>query len=120
VLLVRCHTATGKYFAVTDVCMDANTILRGRGDVIELSPEKIGWILRALELRTDFIPGGRKGLVLSNNVGKKIHDLALAFGVRTLRELPLEIKCSLCAELSLPWKMPPNAMGKTQGNVGNP
>jgi hypothetical protein len=114
VLLARCHTATGKYFAVTDVCKDVNTVLRARGDVTELSPEKVGWNLRALGLRTEFILRGRRGLVLSDDVRKKIHELALAYGVRTLRELPEKIECPLCAALSLPWKMQATATGASQ------
>jgi len=119
VLLVRCHTATGKYFAVIDVCKDVNTVLRARGDVIELSPEKVGWILRALNLHTEFLPGGRKGLALSNAVRKEIHELALAYGVRTLRELPEKIECLHCAALSLPWKTQATATGSMQGEVEN-
>ena len=119
VLLARCHTATGKYFAVTDICKDVNTVLRARGDVTELSPEKVGWTLRALGLRTEFILGGRKGLVLSDDVRKKIHDLALAYGVRTLRQLPEKPQCPLCAALSLPWKMEASATGASHENAGN-
>jgi hypothetical protein len=118
VLLARCHTATGKYFAVTDVCKDVNTVLRARGDVTELSPEKVGWNLRALGIRTEFILRGRKGLVLSDDVRKKIHELALAYGVRTLRELPEKPQCPLCAALSLPWKQA-TATGTNQANAGN-
>jgi hypothetical protein len=119
VLLARCHTATGKYFPVTDICKDVNTVLGGRGDVTALSPERVGWILRALNLRTEFIPGGRKGLVVSNDVRKEIHDLAAAYGVRTLREVSEKIECQLCAALSLPWKMQATATGTSQANGGN-
>ena len=101
-LLARCHSTTGRYFPVADLTVDVNTILRGRGEMLEVSPEVIGWTLRALALRTDFIPGGRKGLALLNGVTKKIHDLAAAYGVRTLRELSAKIDCPLCAALALP------------------
>jgi hypothetical protein len=111
VLLARCHSVTGKYFPVTDLTADVNTVLRGRGEMLEVSPENIGWTLRALGLHTDFIPGGRKGLVLSNDVRKKIHDLAVAYGVRTLREFPEKIECPLCAALALPWKLEANSTG---------
>jgi hypothetical protein len=110
-LLARCHSTTGKYFPVTDLTADVNTVLRGRGEMVEVSPENIGWTLRALGLHTDFIPGGRKGLVLSNDVRKKIHGLAAAYGVRTLRELPAKIDCALCAALTLPWKGEANPAG---------
>ncbi|MGD0955205.1 MAG: hypothetical protein ABR953_00065 [Candidatus Acidiferrales bacterium] len=105
VLLARCHTHTGKYFPVIELTTDVNTVLRGRGETREVSPENIGWTLRALGLRTDFIPGGRKGLVLSNEVRERIHKLAAAYGARTLREPRAKFECSLCAATELPWKM---------------
>src|SRR5216683_6562303 len=110
-LIARCHSTTGKYFPVTDLTGDVNTVLRGRGEMLEVSPENIGWTLRALGLYTDFIPGGRKGLVLLNGVRKKIHDLAAAYGVRTLRELPAKIDCPLCAALALPRQLEANPAG---------
>jgi len=110
-LIARCHSTTGKYFPVADLTADVNTILLGRGEMLEVSPENIGWTLRALGLYTDFIPGGRKGLVLLNGVRKKIHDLAAAYGVRTLRELPAKIDCPLCAALALPRQLEANPAG---------
>ena len=73
-----------------------NTIIRGRGDMLEVSPEAVGWILRALGLHTGFITGGKKGLSLPNDVCERIHKLAAAYGVRTLRELPAKPDCPLC------------------------
>jgi hypothetical protein len=110
-LLARCHNATGKYFAIGDLTGDVNTILRGRGDLREVSPEEIGWTLRGLGLHTDFMPGGRKALILLNDVRKKIHELAAAYGVRTLRELPTKAECPLCAALAAEWKLETNAAG---------
>jgi hypothetical protein len=112
-LLGRCHSTTGKYFPVADLTGDVNTILRGRGEMLEFSPEDIGWKLRALGLHTDFIQGGKKGLVLLNDVRKRIHDLAAAYGVRTLRELPVKIDCPLCAALGLPRQLEANPAGPT-------
>jgi hypothetical protein len=36
-----------------------NTILRGRGDSLEVSPETVGRTLKAIGLRSQFIAGGR-------------------------------------------------------------
>jgi hypothetical protein len=105
-LLARCHSTTGQQFPVFDLTASVNTIFRGRGGTLEVSPEHIGWTLRALGFHTNFIPGGRKGLVLLNDVRKKIHDLAAAYGVRTLREPTVKVDCALCAALALPWQRP--------------
>ena len=105
VLLARCHSTTGQNFPVADLTADVNTVLRGRGEILEVSPEHIGWTLRALSLHTDFLPGGRKGLILLNDVRKKIHDLAAAYGVRALRELPAKMDCSLCVALAAQEKL---------------
>jgi hypothetical protein len=103
-LLAQCHRTTGKNYPVGDLTGDVNTILRARGNLLEVSPEDIGWKLRALGLHTDFVPGGRKGLRLFDDVRQQIHDLAAAHGVRTLRDLPEKIECPLCAALALEWK----------------
>jgi len=68
---------------VADLTGDVNTVLRGRGEILEVSPEHIGWTLRALGLHADFLPGGRKGLILLNNVRKKMGEPPFAFLSRT-------------------------------------
>lgn len=105
-LLARCHGTTGQHFPVLDLTGDVNTILRGRGAMFEVSPEIVGWRLRALGLHTESLPRGRKGVVLLNDVPKKIHDLAAAYGVRTLSDLPVKVDCPLCAALALSWERP--------------
>ncbi|MGA8743926.1 MAG: hypothetical protein WB561_22225, partial [Terracidiphilus sp.] len=96
VLLVRCHGSNDSEFPVTEMTGDVKTVLRGRGDMLEVSPEMVGWALRALGLNTGFITGGRKGLSLLPDVCERIHKLAAAYGVRTLRELPAKPDCTLC------------------------
>ena len=107
VLLAQCHSTNDKDFPVTEMTGYVNTVLRGRGDMREVSPETVGWTLRALGLHTGFITGGKKGLSLLNDVREKIHDLAAAYGVRTLRELPAKPDCPLCKALALPQNVLP-------------
>jgi hypothetical protein len=99
VLLARCHSTHDKDFPVTEMTGDVNTVLRGRGDILQVSPEIVGWALRALGLRTGFITGGKKGLSLPNDVCEEVHNLAAAYGVRTLREPPEKMKCPRCKAL---------------------
>ena len=102
VLLARCHSATTKSLSVGDMTADTNTILRGRGEPLEVSPETVGWTLRNVGLRTHFIFAGRKGLSLIDGVRERIHQLAYAHEVRSLRGLSLETGCQLCAALVRP------------------
>jgi hypothetical protein len=100
VLLARCHGTHDLDFPVTEMTRGVNTVLFGRGDTLEVSPENVGWTLRKLGLQTRFMTGGKKGLLLLKDVREKIHDLAGAYGVRTLRALPAKPDCSLCQALT--------------------
>ena len=114
-LLARCHSTTGKNYPVSDLTGDENTILRTRGSSLEVSPENIGWQLRTLGLHTDFMPGGRKGIILSEDMRKMIHNLGAAYGVRTLRVVPKKIECPLCAALAVEWKLEPDRVTTNRG-----
>ena len=103
-LLSACHEKLPSALPIVGLTQRVNTILAGRGETLEISPENVGWKLRALGLRTEFITGGRKGLALHSETRATIHRLAAAYGVRTLRQLPAN-NCSDCAALEM-WQMP--------------
>jgi len=113
VLLARCHSTIGKDFPVTEMTGDVNTVLRGRGDMREVSPETVGWTLRSMGFHTEPITGGNKGLSLPNEVCEKIHNLAADYGVRTLREPPEKLKCPRCKALALPQNASPHTGGSS-------
>jgi hypothetical protein len=54
------------------------------------------------------MPGGRKALILRDDVRNKVHSLAAAYGVRTLRELPAKVDCPLCSTLKAQWALEAN------------
>lgn len=112
VLLARCHGSNDKNFPVTELTADVNTVLRGRGDMLEVSPETVGWTLRAVGLHTGFITGGRKGLSLLHDVCEKIHHLAAAYGVRTFREPSENMKCPLCKAMAVTQDVSPYTSAK--------
>ncbi|MFZ0738836.1 MAG: hypothetical protein WBL70_08690 [Candidatus Acidiferrales bacterium] len=103
-LLADCHDGESGVLPIIYLTRGVNTILAGRGETLEVSPEIVGWKLRALGLRSEFISGGRKGLALHSETRATIHRLAAAYGVRTLRQLPAN-NCSDCAALEM-WQMP--------------
>jgi hypothetical protein len=95
-LLAACHMPRHKPLPLVELTKMVNTILAGRGDSLESSPETIGWQLRALGFHTEFIAGGRKGLQLLAETRARIHTLASAYGVRTLRTGVIKGLCELC------------------------
>lgn len=101
-LLAACHGANVSIVPVADLTQSVNTIFAGRGDSQQVSAEIVGWKLRGLGLRTDFIAGGRKGLTLTGEIRTRIHTLAAAYGVRTLRLGVIDGVCPDCARLSSP------------------
>jgi hypothetical protein len=107
VLLARCHSEIDKDIPVAELTGGVNTVLRGRGDMLQVSPETVGWTLRALGLHTGFITGGKKGLSLLSDVCEKIHNLAATYEVRALREPPENLACPLCKALALPQNVLP-------------
>jgi len=101
-LLAACHDAKTQMLSIIDLTHAVNTILDGRGEPRQVSPEITGWKLRALGLRSEFIANGRKGLYLPHDTRVRIHDLAAAYGVRTLRVGIIGETCSYCAQLRSP------------------
>jgi len=103
-LLAACHDGQSATFPMAELTQSVNTILAGRGETLQISPEIAGWKLRALGLRTEFISGGRKGLALHPETCETVHALAAAYGVRTLRQGPSCRLCPRCAGLEIPPK----------------
>ncbi len=95
-LLAACHEAKKRNVSVIELTQSVNTILRGRGEAQEVSPEQVGWRLRAAGLPTTFLSGGRKGLALADATRGTIHALAAAYGVRTLRSGLSNKDCQHC------------------------
>jgi hypothetical protein len=93
-LLFCCHE--GRLQVLSGELADiVNLIWEKRGEGCKTTPEKIGWKLRALGLRTESIGGAGKGLRLTESIRAKIHDLAKAFKIPTLR-LAAKSECSHC------------------------
>jgi hypothetical protein len=63
-----------------------NTIWEGRGEGRKTTPESVGRKLRALDLRTERIDGVGNGLRLTESARLRIHNLANAYRVPSLRQ----------------------------------
>jgi hypothetical protein len=91
-LLALCHEGRQEV-QVGEVANIANVILYGRGEGLELSPRKVGAVLRGFG-----ISGDRKGagvaIRLSVDLRPRIHRLGLALGVASAR-VPNCAECSV-------------------------
>lgn len=114
-LLAACHDGHAGSLPVTYISQMINSILAGRGTTQEISPEIVGWKLRALGLRTEFISGGRKGLAFHPEIRATIHRLAAAYGVRTLQQGSVKNGCPECAALGAPWTPSTDEPSKSAG-----
>ncbi len=95
-LLFRCHQPEKDRLYVGELTQTVQAILVGREEKIELEPRAVGAQLKALGLHTASLGSAGRGLLLTNDIRRRIHDLARAYGVRAL-EAP-KGGCPLCAE----------------------
>jgi len=99
-LLARCHDNQSPMFSVGGLTKSVNTILVGRGELTQVPPEVVGWRLRSLGLRTEFVSDGRKGLIIGEETRSYIHQLASDYGVRTLNQGTAINLCKHCRSLA--------------------
>ena len=93
-LLFCCHE--GRLQVLSGELADiVNLIWEKRGEGCKTTPEKIGWKLRALGLRTESIGSSGKGLRFTEAVRARIHTLAKAHGVPSLRQAA-QSECAHC------------------------
>jgi len=95
--LVFCHEKTKRDWAyVGEFTTVANAILEGRGEQIKLEPRAVGDILRAIGLFTRRLGRAGRGVLLVNEIRRKIHELAWRFGVRSIDDGV--DRCEFCSE----------------------
>ncbi len=96
-LLVFSYDTDRQTIMVIEITQVVNTILAGRGEIRELSPEDTGWKLKSLGIQTEPIGRKGKGLRLTNSIRKRIHELARIYGVRSIQGGTVA-KCRQCNE----------------------
>ena len=97
--VLLCHEKHRESAYVSEFAAFCNTILKNRNEAIELEPRAVGDLLRALGLFSERLGSAGRGLMLFNDVRRKIHSLARAYDVPSLQGGP--DRCKFCAELRL-------------------
>jgi hypothetical protein len=90
------HESNRRHALVGEIATIANGILKGRGeDSLALEPRAVGHQLRAIGLFSQRLGRAGRGIRFVENVRRTIHELAVAYDVRT----PLDnSSCKFCAE----------------------
>ncbi len=97
--LFLCHEPRRGRALVGEFATVANGIFKGRGESIELEPRAVGDILRSGGLFTQRLGRAGRGIVLTRENRKKIHELAWAFDVRSVEDTAK--RCEFCFDARL-------------------
>jgi hypothetical protein len=80
-LLCCCHEVGRSSVRAAELAGVTNTLLAGRHESLQISPETVGRRLKSLGFRTEPIGSGGNGLWLLREVRATIHKLASEYGV---------------------------------------
>jgi len=89
------HEAKRGQARVGEITTIANGILRGRGESIQLDPRAVGNYLRASGLFPERLGRAGRGMRFTNEIRRRIHQLASAYDVRSAEG---DARCDFCAE----------------------
>ena len=89
------HERARSQARVGEIATVANGILKGRDENIILDPRAVGHYLRTLGLFSQRLGRAGRGIRFTNEVRRKIHELAQAYDVRTSLD---NSKCEFCVE----------------------
>jgi hypothetical protein len=80
---------------VGEITTITNGILRGRGESIQLDPRAVGNYLRASGLFPERLGRAGRGIRFTNEIRRRIHQLATAYDVRSIQG---DARCEFCSE----------------------
>ena len=86
-LYLECH-CTGGTLTVGSLACTVSDVLEGNGETYELPPRKVGSILRSLGLNTEKLGNQGRGLRLTRQFVRRVHELALELGIKRSDILP--------------------------------
>jgi len=93
--LFLAHEAKRGQARVGEITTIANGILRNRGESIQLDPRAVGNYLRASGFFTQRLGRAGRGIRFTNEIRRRIHQLASAYDVRSIQG---DARCEFCAE----------------------
>jgi hypothetical protein len=94
--LFLCHEPKRNRALVGELTTIANGILEGRNETVKLEPRAVGDHLRLLGLFSERLGRAGRGIRFVEHVRRKIHQLAWAYDVRSIKDRA--DRCEFCAE----------------------
>jgi hypothetical protein len=95
--LVLCHEKERSAALVGEIATISNAIFKGRDETIELEARAVGSILRSIGLFTERIGSAGRGLLLTNDMRRRIHELAWRYNVLSIQHQTEDL-CKYCEE----------------------
>jgi hypothetical protein len=92
--LFLCHEGSRRDARIGEITTIANGISKGRVEYFDLDPREVGDDLRVLGLFSQRLGSAGRGIRFTNEVRRKIHELAQAYDVRTALD---NSSCEFCA-----------------------
>jgi hypothetical protein len=104
----ECHATRGT-LTVGNLTCTVSDVLLGNDETYQLSPRKVGEILRSLGLHTEKLGNQGRGFRLTNEFVSRVHKLALQLGINRSHILPYTTvdagyagpPCSFCDDFGL-------------------
>jgi hypothetical protein len=105
--LVLCHEKERSATLVGELATISNAIFKGRDETIELEARATGSVLSSIGLFTQRIGSAGRGLLLTNDMRRRIHELAWRYNVLSVQH-QIEDLCRYCGEARAQFTLRPN------------
>jgi hypothetical protein len=102
--LFLCHDKKRSAALVGEIATVSNGIFNGRDETIELEARAVGSILRSVGLFTQRIGSAGRGLLLTTDMRRRIHELAWLHNVLSIQH-QVEDFCKYCKEARLQFSL---------------
>jgi hypothetical protein len=93
--LTLCHQDKGEIF-VREIAVEFNRVLVARGEKRQLSPEKVGHMLKKVGLFTRRLSHAGNGLILDQATRIRLHEVATAYRGEDSIQEEENLHCALC------------------------
>lgn len=95
--LSLCHQGKAQVL-VGEIAAEVNRVLKGRGERLQFSPEKVGHRLKKAGLLSQRMGAAGNGFLMDNATQVLLHQVAEAYGCVSLTEDCDNLHCPLCEE----------------------